>query len=86
MPISLPRRLARPGNVPFYDESTVFTAEITAGISYDVCDAFRIGLESGLRYQGPLDEIDSGSDLGYFGTTEMSCSSVPLLLTGSLKF
>jgi len=73
------------GNVPFYNESTVFTAEVTAGISYDVCDAFRIGLESGLRYQGPLDEVDSGSELENFNNGD-ALLFVPLLLTGTLNF
>jgi hypothetical protein len=74
----------RTGNVPFYDESTVFTAEVTVGISYDLTDAFRIGFESGLRYQGGLDEIDTGV-LSDFNNGD-SLLFIPLMLTGTMSF
>ncbi len=78
----------RTGDLPFYDSTTVFTAEITFGVSYDLTNAFRIGLETGLRYQGSLDADDSALarfGLGGFNTSE-DLYFIPLLLTGSWSF
>lgn len=73
------------GRVPFYDDSAVFTAEVTAGVSYDITDVFRIGVETGLRYQGGLDEIESSGGLEDFNDDD-ALLFVPLMLTGTLNF
>ncbi|MEQ1841328.1 MAG: hypothetical protein ABL994_13045, partial [Verrucomicrobiales bacterium] len=76
------------GNLPFYDETAVFTAEITIGVAYDVTDAFRIGIETGLRFQGSMDESDDGlvsNGLQDFNNGD-SMLFVPLLLTGTVSF
>jgi hypothetical protein len=70
--------------LPFYDDSAVFTTEVTAGVAYDVTNAFRIGLETGLRYQGGLDDIN-GNLLEDFNTSEYLLF-VPIMLTGTLNF
>jgi hypothetical protein len=72
------------GNLPLYDDSAVFTAEVTAGVSYDLTDAFRIGLETGLRFQGGLDEID-GTVLEDYNNGD-PLLFVPIMLTGTLNF
>lgn len=69
---------------PFYDDSAVLTAELTAGVAFDVTNAFRVGLETGLRYQGGLDDIDGGV-LEDYNTSEYLLF-VPIMLTGSLLF
>jgi hypothetical protein len=46
-------------NVPFYDDTTTWTAGIDVGVSYDVTERFSISAETGLRYQGDLDGNDS---------------------------
>jgi hypothetical protein len=76
--------LGRTGNLPFYDEGAVFTSEVTVGVSYDVTDAFRLGIESGLRYQGGLDKINNGP-LGGFDNGD-SLLFVPLMMTGRVSF
>ncbi len=72
------------GTLPIYDDSAVFSAEVTAGISYDLTDAFRIGLETGLRFQGSLEQID-GTVLENYNSSD-SLLFVPILLTGTLNF
>jgi len=72
-----------------YEDTAVFTAEFTLGLAYDVTDAFRIGVETGLRYQGALDQADITlahyEGLDGFNTDE-SLLFVPLLFTGQVSF
>jgi hypothetical protein len=76
------------GRLPLYDDTAVFTAELTLGLAYDVTQAFRVGVETGLRYQGSLDQSDdilAHYGLDTFNTNE-SLLFVPLLVTGRVAF
>lgn len=72
--------------VRFYDDSLVFTAALTLGLAFDLNDRITLGVESGLRYQTGLDEIDD--DLGTFAATndDSDLLAVPVLGTVAIKF
>lgn len=72
--------------VRFYDDSLVFTAALTLGLAFDLNDRITLGVESGLRFQTGLDEIDD--DLGNFASTndDSDLLAVPVLGTVAIKF
>lgn len=73
-------------SVRFYDDSVVFTAALTLGLAFDLNDRITLGVESGLRYQTGLDEVDD--DLGVFSSTndDSDLLAVPVLGTVAIKF
>ncbi len=75
-------------NLPLYDDSVVFTVGITFGAAYDITPNFRVGVETGLRYQTQLDQVDSS--LEELGLERINggdgFTSVPLFVTGRWSF
>lgn len=71
-----------------YDDSVVFTAAFTLGLAYDLTDRITIGVETGLRYQTALDDVDD--DLGPMGfgsaNDDGDLLAVPVLGTVAIKF
>lgn len=74
--------------IDLYDDSVVFTAALTLGIAYDITDRISIGVESGLRYQTGLDEIDDDLDTLGFGAAndDSDALAIPVLGTVAIKF
>lgn len=75
-------------DVPFYDNTALFTAEFVIGIDYAITESFTIGIETGLRYQAGLDGDDSGlSEFGLEGLNNAGeLLAIPVMLTGTLEF
>lgn len=72
-----------------YDDSAIFTAEFVLGVDFDVSNTFALGVETGLRYQTSLDEVDSG--LADFGLEHLNDAGsnflgIPVMVTGTVSF
>lgn len=48
------------GKGSFYDDSTVLSADLGVGLRYEVSPTVAAGLETGVNYQGHLDDKDLG--------------------------
>lgn len=71
-----------------FDDSVVFTAAFTCGVAFDLNDRISIGVESGVRYQTALDDVDDGlSILGFDGgNDDADLLAIPVLGTVAIKF
>lgn len=75
-------------NVAFYDDSTTLTLGVDVGASFEMAPGFSIGVESGLRYQGQLEDNDSA--IGGLGLARINDEgdriSIPLTVKGVFRF
>jgi hypothetical protein len=72
-------------NMPFHEKSTVPVFGLDLGISFDLGEHFFVGVDTGLRYQGPPTQAD-----GLAGLTQIDDSdgrwSAPVSATLGLRF
>lgn len=75
-------------NVAFYDDSTTVTLGVDVGANFEVAPGFAIGVESGVRYQGQLEDNDSA--IGGLGLARINDEgdriSIPLTVKGVFRF
>lgn len=70
-------------NVPFYDDTTIVTAGVEAGISYKMSENVSLIAETGLRYYGKLDGNDSA--IGGLGLASINEEGNRLVVPVTLK-
>jgi hypothetical protein len=75
-------------NVKFWDDSTTWLTGVDVGVLYAPTDRFAVGLETGIRYTGEIDGIDSDlAPIGLGGINDDGAKvSIPLNVKGSVKF
>jgi hypothetical protein len=72
-------------NVPFNEESTVPVFGLDIGVSFDLTDNLFIGLDSGLRYQGPSADANALPGIGTVDDSEGRWTA-PVMLSLGVRF
>jgi hypothetical protein len=83
--LSVPDAGSAVQNIPFHEKGTVAVFGLDVGFSFDLGEHFFVGMDTGLRYQGPPPESDALAALAEMNDSDGKWSS-PVVASIGVRF